>query len=472
MLRKHTLITAALLATLSLSACGKKKEVLATPPTPQSDSQKTPDAKIPAPGDSGDSTDQGDTNGNLGGGLPNPGTGSDNDYTPPSDDQDGEEPTPIPNDGGNGSQGDGHSSRPGTRPGVPPRATPPPPIVDSKPAPTQREEVPDNYVPNDANNVTREGLSKRFTGGVAADGLLYTSSSTDELLNYLRARNERVSGETRRANERAAASVVSAKMSVDSLSGDAIVTLKVQEFNGVATYNVAGSSEAGQANPLRLVRAGNGEKTTGTRALEGTWKCVDFDGGCENVFVRLKIGTSPDSAIINVVFRTSTTDLWFSLPAVENQSSNREFLLLKELAINTIQKNRKSENRLRSATMKSWEVVNGRSGVTLTMKAYNGELLAFAGPLLAPEAGTGVNIRLARLAAEQEDSLDLITVGSNKLNYQNYLGDARLVANNGLGQVRIALKMRKRVNYPQDQFAITFMRKIKPLVELTDENLK
>ncbi|MNT98765.1 hypothetical protein D3C72_2414250 [compost metagenome] len=58
------------------------------------------------------------------------------------------------------------------------------------------------------------------------------------------------------------------------------------------------------------------------------------------------------------------------------------------------------------------------------------------------------------------------------LNYANTIGDARLIANNGLGQVRIMIKMRKRANYPQDKVAITFMRRIKPLVELNDENLK
>lgn len=457
MLKKHTVITAALLATLSISACGKKKDVVAAPPQDtQTQAGEKPAPKIP-------NSDQGDTNGKVGGGLPDPNGGADTDYKPGDDsEEEGEgdqyEPTPLPD------TGSGHSSRPSTRP------NPPPPVVETEPVPSTPQEVPREYVQNDANNVQSDEYGKRYTGGVAADGLLYTSSSTDELLNFLRARNNTVGERYRRMNIEAAASVTFAKMSVDSLSGDGIVTLKLKEYGKDVVYNLAGSSASGPANPLRLVRAGNGEKTTGSRLMEGTWKCVDFDGGCENVFVRLKIGGGDDSAIINVVFRNSKMDLWFSLPG--EPSGNPEYLRLHELAINTIKKNINSANRLKVATMNSWEVVNGRSGVTLYMKAHNNELLAFAGPLLAPEAGTGVNIVLSRLAQDKEDSLDLIETNSTSLRYQNFIADARLVANNGLGQVRVKFKVRKRVDFAQDQFAITFMRRIKPLVELTPENLK
>ncbi|KYG66512.1 hypothetical protein AZI86_05555 [Bdellovibrio bacteriovorus] len=465
MLKKHTVITAALLATLSISACGKKKDVIAAPPQDtQTQTGDKPAPKVP-------NSDQGDTNGKMGGGLPDPNGGADTDYKPGDDNEVGEEegdqyePTPLPDNSNSGSnKGSGHSSRPSTRPNLPP------PVVETEPVPTTPQEVPRDYVVNDANNVENDNYGKRYTGGVAADGLLYTSSSTDELLNFLRARNSRVGERYRRLNIEAAASVTFAKMSVDSLSGDGIVTLKVKEYGKDVVYNLAGSSASGPANPLRLVRAGNGEKTTGSRLMEGTWKCVDFDGGCENVFVRAKIGGGDDSAIINVVFRNSKMDLWFSLPG--ESSGNPEYLRLYELAINTIKRNINSANRLRYATMNSWEVVNGRSGVTLSMKAYNNELLAFAGPLLAPEAGTGVNIVLSRLAQDKEDSLDLIDTNSTSLRYQNFIADARLVANNGLGQVRVKFKMRKRADFTQDQFAITFMRRIKPLVELNDENLK
>nr|BFD61111.1 hypothetical protein CKG001_32180 [Bdellovibrio sp. CKG001] len=448
MLQKHTLITAALLASLSLTACGKKKDVFSEP-----NKQAKPT----------DSSQTDNTNGEIGGGLPAPG----------SNGKDTTQPSPIPN------KGQGQGKNPTTPPPPPPtpinpqapvNPTTPPAVVDTRPAPAPGTHViPGDYRYNDPSNVTRDNLTKRMTGGVTADGLVYTSSGTDELLNFLRARNEKVSYETRRLNLEAAASVQHAKLSVDSMSGDVIITLKVREGNDIKVYNVAGSQGEGTASPVRSVGAGNGERTTGTRALEGTVKCLDLDGGCENVFARLKIGSSPSSAIINVVFRSSSADLYFNLP--EQFSDNPEYLILRDYVKNTIRKEN-TVDRIKSVGLYSFEVVNGRSGFTVVTKGANNELLAFAGPLLAPEAGTGVNIPLTRIAKDQEDSLDLVSLGNSKLTYANWIGEARLVANNGLGQIRIALKMRKRASYAQDQFAVTFMRKIKPLVEINDENLK
>lgn len=457
MLHKHTLITAALLASLSLTACGKKKDVIAAPP---------------------DATEQGqqknsDTNGQIGGGLPDP--NSKEDTLPPV-------PGPIPDNGSKTQTPPKTQPAPvpgqNQKPPAPPAPTAPsqpkpttPPVVDTRPAPAPgSNQLPPDYRSNEPGNATRDNLTKRMTGGVTADGLVYTSSSTDDLLNYLRARNEKVSYETRRLNVEAASSVLSAKMTVDGLSGDAVVTLKVLEGGDVKVYNVAGSAaNEGAASVLRSVRAGNGEKSTGSRSLEGTLKCVDLDGGCENTFVRLKIGSTGSSAIINIVFRNSVADLYFHLPG--QNSDNPEYLRMKDFIVNTI-KGVNTTEKIKTVRMSSWEVVNGRSGVALSMKGANNELLAFAGPLLAPEAGTGVNITMSRIAKDQEDTLDLVSLENTKLNYANWIGEARMVANNGLGQVRLALKMRKRGSYAQDQFAVTFMRRIKPIVDLTDDNLK
>lgn len=449
---KHSVITAALLASLSLTACGKKKDIIAPAPEPTKQEGQLP----------GSQTDN--TSGEIGGGLPDPNARGNEDYNPPL-------PEPIPEPvKPNPPKASGSPKAPPApmAPSAPVSAAPA--VVATRPAPAPgTNPLPADYRSNDAANSTRDSLSKRMTGGVTEDGLVYTSSSTDELLNYLRARNEKVDGSTRRLNLDAAASVLSAKMTVDGLTNDIIVTLKIQEGRDVKVYNVAGALSEGAANPVRSVRAGNGERTTGTRSLEGTAKCVDLDGGCETTFLRLKIGGDGSSAIINVVFRNSAADLYFHLPG--QYSDNPEYLILREFAISTIQK-LNSDNKVKSVRMSSYEVVNGRSGVALSMRGVNNELLAFAGPLLAPEAGTGVNINLSRIAKDSEDTLDLISLDNTKLNYANWIGDARLIANNGLGQVRIALKMRKRASYAQDQFAITFMRKIKPIVELSDDNLR
>lgn len=406
-LHKHSLISAALMASLSITACGKKKDLISPPPPPPSKPQETaPQSQSPT--------------------------------NPPNviDKRPQPEPSPAP-----------------------------------PPAPTLTQ-LPPDYKANDPQNVTSDVFTKRMTGGLGQDGLAYTSSSTDQLLSFLRARNDKVDVITRRTNLDAAVSIQSAAMSVDPLSGDSVITLKIQEGSDVKVYNVAGvSNYGGSASLLRSVQSGNEESTTGGRPLEGTLKCLDLDGGCETSFARLKIGAPGSSAILNLVFRNSSADLYFHLPAADAHSENSEFVELQNFVLNTVRKV-DTNDRIKSVRMSSWEVVNGRSGVILAIRGYNNELLAFEGPLLAPEAGTGVNVALSRVAENKKDSLNLISLNNTKLTYANWISEARMVANNGLGQVRVALKMRKRGSYAQDQFSVTFMRTIKPIVELTDSNLK
>lgn len=437
-LEKHLLILATLVAGMSLAACGAKKEVLG--------GAKDPDATVKKMGDESKKWEDGDsTSGKIGKELPNPFD---------------ENPTYSPSLPFH--EGEDRSTQPGK--------LPPPPVFDVTPVKNEDyNRLPPDYRYNDESNVER-GLSKKLTGAVTDDGLFYTSTSTDDIHAFIRARNEKVRWEYKQANLAAAASVQSAKIATDSLSGDAIVTLQIKEGRDVYTYIVAGSmnTEDSYATPLRTVRNSAGQRTTGTLPLSGTLKCLDLDGGCENIFVRLVYGHQGSSAIINVIFRNSMADLHFDL--VES-SGNPEYNALSAFFNNS--KNRiRSYERIQTVNMRSWEVVNGRSGVSAFIKGYNSELLGFAGPLLAPEAGTGVNIGMARLAKDRDESLDLIDLNQVKLNYANAIGDVRMVANNGLGQVKLVLKMRRRGNFAQDRFALTFMRRVKPIVELTDRNLE
>ncbi|MGZ3771524.1 MAG: hypothetical protein ACXVCP_18200 [Bdellovibrio sp.] len=430
---KHTLVTAALLASITITGCGNKKDLIGPPPVPpQPQGQPSPDVK----------------GGNLGGGLQGNGN-----------------PNSNPN-------GQAQSSPVAPKSSEPILPSNPNVIVDTKPLDPENVSKPPAYDPNDPKSVMQENLTKRLTGAVTQDGLLFTSSSTDNLMDFLRARNEKVDANTRRTNFEVAAAVRSAVLAVDPLSGDSIVTLKIQEGRDVKVYNLGGvSSYGGAAASLHILSEGNGEKSTGTRALTGTLKCVDLDGGCETTFVRLKINGASSSAIINLIFRNSSADLYFYLPSDQEQSSNPEFLTFQDYILNSI-KQIDTKDKIKTVRMNSWEVVNGRSGINLSIKGYNDELVAFSGPLLAPEVGNAVNVVLSRVNYDQDSSKDMVSSKNTKLNYANSIGDARITANNGLGQVRIQLKMRKRGDYAQDVITVTFMRSIKPIVDLTDDNLQ
>lgn len=437
--QRSRVLAVSLMAALALSACGKKKEIYGGPEAQDSQATKVETAMGDLPGPSMDS-DEG----------PLPGPGPRKAPTAQRVIETKEGPVPQP------PLVDGRGQLP--------------PVAQSRPIKgLDLNPIPADYKSNQASQVERDGLSKRITGGQTSDGMLYTSSSTDNIHAVLRARNEKVGYAQKRLNMEMAASVQSASLHVDALSGEATVVVKMAEGNSQTTYVLAGALGEGSAQRLKVVRGSATDKTTGRRAVEASIKCLDLDGGCENTFARLRFTVNGSPSVVNIVFRQSSADAFFQLPG--EYSNNTEYLYLREFIHNSI-KGVQTDNKISEIQMNAFEVVNGRSGFDIQLKGRNKELLGFRGPLLAPEAGSAVNVQLARIGKEANDTMDLISMGNVSLKYANYIQEARLVNNNGLGQVRFVLKMRKRAEYAQDQFAVTIMRRVKPLIELSDESLQ
>lgn len=392
MLQRHSLITAALIATLGLTACSKDKTAgpQGQPQEPAASGEVMTDTPNPAEG----------TNVN-----PSSPTASNGDYE-------------IKN-------------------GV---------IIGKNPS-------TGGY--NEANpaNVDSNKYGKRLTGARNNEGLLYTSSATDDTLDVLRG--------LKRDQLGLSASVTEAKLRFDSISGQSVVTLNVQENGFPRTYILVGDSSMDENNQIVRLRSGGG---SGSMPINGTLQCLDLDGGCQTTLVKADLGYSGSASHIDIVFRQSIADLHFKLPA--EGSGNPEYDVMEEMALNTY-KYKKGDNRVKTSFMHSWEVANGRAGFSVVLRTYTNELLAFSGPLVSPEAGNSTNVVLKRLTKDPTQDDDGISNGG-KLNFQNMIGEARLTANNGLGQLRIVFKMRKLARYKQDVFAIVFMRRTKPVIDLND----
>lgn len=419
------------LAVVVLSACGEKKEVRGPQPPPEAPKTNTTV----------------DNMSNPGGGVDLPGP------TAPGNTQ-----TPTP-------------SEPGT------------------PNPDQtilKDPLDDNsgYEPVDPRAIDRNDFDKRYTGMSDPDGLFYTGSSTDKLLTYLRLRNEdpNLDAGVKARNLDAAQSIRSAHLSRDPETGEVVIILKIKEGQSLKNYVLAGGIAEGEGpSKLRLARGRNGLKTTGSQDISGKMKCLDLDGGCETIFARLILeaaapAPAPASvalghsgggrAAVAVLFRQSLADIRVS---ITKSSGNLEYDYIRDFFINS-HNDANTDMKLKNAALKSFEVVNGRSGFETQLIGENRQLISLAGPLLAPDAGTSVDIRADR-TAEMQDSLDLDNLAGYKFDLANFIGSAQIVNNNGLGQVRVALKMRKRVGYRPEPFTLTIMRIIKPTVEPNENNL-
>jgi hypothetical protein len=337
------------------------------------------------------------------------------------------------------------------------------------------------YEPVDPRAVESTDFDKRYTGMTDPDGLFYTGSSTDKLLTYLRLRNEdpNLDMGVKSRNLDAAQSIRSARLSRDKDTGDVVISLKIKEGQNLKNYVLAGGVNEGEgASKVHLAKGRNGLKTTGSQTISGKIKCLDADGGCETIFARLIVentsspvptaigGSTGSRAVVAILFRESLADIHASLA---KSSGNPEYENIRKFWINS-DYDSNTDMKLKAAVLKSFEVVNGRSGFDVQIIGENRQLISLGGPLLAPDAGTSVDIPASRMV-DPQDSSDIEDLTSYKFDLANFIGSAKITNNNGLGQVRIALKMRKRVGYSQEGFKLTVMRIIKQTVEPNEENL-
>jgi hypothetical protein len=401
MLQRHSLITAALIATLGLTACSKDKTA-------------GPQGQPQGPSASGEVMQD----------TPNPAEGTNVNPSSPS------------------SSNSSYEIKNGV-------------IIGKTPAVNTGD-----YNETNPANVDSAKYGKRLTGGRSKEGLLYTSSATDDTLDVLRG--------LKRDQFGLSASVTDAKLKFDSISGQSVVTLNIQENGFARVYNLVGQSGFdGRNEIIRLnpANGGNGTKSNGSMPIQGTLQCLDLDGKCEATLVKVDLGYSGSASHIDIVFRQSIADLHFILP--EEGSGNPEYDVMEEMALNTY-KYRKGDNRVKTSFMHSWEVANGRAGFSIILRTYTNELLAYSGPLVSPESGNSTSVVLKPLTIDPTRDDDGINNGG-KLNFQNMIGEARLTANNGLGQLRVVFKMRRLARYKQDMFAIVFMRRAKPVIDLNDQ---
>lgn len=367
-------------------------------------------------------------------------------------------------------------------PPVPPgnQAGGPAPIPAPAPAPGEAKEPlskETGYVPVDPRQIERTDVEKRYTGFENEDGLLYTGSSTDYLLTYLRLRNEDpyLDEEIRVRNLMAAQSVESARLKMDSSSGDVVVVLKIREGHNVKTYVLAGGfDEEGSVSKLKLVKRNAQGKTTGSQNIEGKFKCLDLHKrSCETAFARFVLKTPGGSrAAVAILFRQSLADykVTFSKTPEDPREMNEEYEHIRAFWKNTVN-NVQTRHKLKNIYLNSYEIVNGRSGFEVQILGEGRQLLTFSAPLLAPESGTAIRVTADR-TPQPIGSLDSDSLDRYNFTMADMVGRAEVVNNNGLGQVRLVVRMRKRAGTEVESFKLLIMRIIKPTISPDEDNLR
>jgi len=282
---------------------------------------------------------------------------------------------------------------------------------------------------NGAVNAKFDEVEAVKTGG-KLDTLNYTSSSADGLMAEFRGYNNKVNAEQKTMNLNLAKAVINAKLKRSASSGDMLVDLTLDEsLNGVkkiTSYRLQ-ATQAGDKYSLAKINSNGDLDVQG-----GFLKCTDADGGCDNAYIKVKMS----GAYVRVIFRKSYADRFFIL---EEGSAGSSFEMWKSYLTNTVNFASTSQ-KLDYIQVSSFEVVNGRAAMGVLIAAEDKEVVGLGVPLLAADKGTVAGSSVAKVN-DLSKNYDLLSNSNASQNLAQAIKDAKLVNNNGKGEVRIRLDL-------------------------------
>ncbi len=288
------------------------------------------------------------------------------------------------------------------------------------------------------NKKTNSAVSVKFdeaeavkTGG-KLEALNFTSSGNDGLMTEFRSYNNKVGAEQKTKNLNVAKAVLNAKLKRSTSAGSMLVDLTLDEsLDGVkkiTSYRLQGtSSQAGDRQILKQVN------TNGDLEYQGGFlKCIDADGGCENAYIKVKLS----GAYVRIIFRNSYADRFFIL---EQGSQGSSFELWKTYLMNTTSGATTSQ-KLANIKTSSFEVVNGRAAMGVLISAEDNEMVGLSVPLLAADKGTVAGSNISKVN-DISKNYDLASSSNASQNLAQAIREAKLVNNNGKGDLRIRLDL-------------------------------
>ncbi len=259
------------------------------------------------------------------------------------------------------------------------------------------------------------------TGGQSKD-LFYTSSSDDGLMSEFRTYNNKVSADQSKKNTSLAKIITSAK--VKKSDSDMMIDITTDEQGVLQTYKLKATAD-GTKHSIKVI------SQTGDLEFQGGFlKCLDKNDSCDNSYVKIKLS----GAYTRIIFRTSYANRLFQY---QDSTTDGHRLWMTYIKNSTTASS--SNQKFKSAQVASYEVVNGRAAMGAMILTHDNESVGLSFPLLAQAKGTEV-VATALKTQDVTRLYNLETVGATSQKLSQAISNAKLVNNNGLGDVRLKLE--------------------------------
>ncbi len=205
----------------------------------------------------------------------------------------------------------------------------------------------------------------------------------------------------------------------------------------------------------RLYASNSLSKNLGTQA---SLKCYDADGGCNTAVVTVNFGDIKKEQKVQIIFRTSVFNYSVKYPNTQIRDSLYEkFIGLFKNSRYADKIANQESNLLKFRKMESFEVINGRSAVKVTLQSYENEILTFKFAGLKDDQQGGFNEVIDKNVS-LEDGLTLAQGETFSTQLSDAISEARLVGNNGRGVFNLSLKMKALESSNDDTVDLTLTR--------------
>ncbi len=338
-----------------------------------------------------------------------------------------------------------------TTPAVPPRNQNKPPERGTPPAQGNEGNPAGSSLPGSEPQIPRSEPQIPANSDLTSKEIAtaYTGAGDDYLRDYLTQKMKSVeNADVRRRNQTAAENVRGVRTRIDRETGDVLVSV-VREVRGqIQTSLLGGILNAAGVTPL---------KAQGDSNVKGSLVCLDLNvRTCYVAAIRLEIGHSGGKSVVRVISRKTNANFDFRLPRQYVQGA-REFNRLVEMFANTEQKNGQ-RNSLRRVLVETFEVINGRSGVKMSLVSNENEVIVGSGPLLGSTGGGVVtNVEFGR-DQHLDDLVDYENGRNFKAGIHDSIQDFRMIGNNGKKEIAILFTVRPGSDGREESLRVTFLR--------------
>ncbi len=192
--------------------------------------------------------------------------------------------------------------------------------------------------------------------------------------------------------------------------------------------------------------------------------CMDQNGGCHNVHVRLKRKVAGGTAVAHVITRLSNAYLYIEGNAA-GVSHNHEYDNFMNLLLNTVS-NRGGPDSVQALAFYTSEVIFGESDFAILMRlgvqepaspVGNPQMMGLIGPLVKPEGAIDENLIIANPPTE------ITRIGRHNFLLSNEIANTireiHLVRDDGRGNLQFDITVRKAsANASEDTIRLTVAR--------------